>query len=188
MPITLYQLVTGPLPVPENHVLRTVLARDEFGDVRVWNSHEVSWHWVPGGAHLEVSTGAFFDLVVLGHPKVVAAQLATYKTFDRGLFESSISITLAHGLNWVHQWDQGSRSDKAEVLDLLYWMRENAYRWLSYDRYHFSTASIDTLFSTVDEAIIEKDWPAFVLNIKRLYELEAMRFDPHVSSSGLGSR
>ena len=182
--ITFSQMVAGTWSIPDEHYLREVRAEDEFGTVRVWSSHQTSWFWAGNDTQLHTTNPESFDLLVRGAPKSVATRLVTDKTFDRGLFEAPVLITLAQGINWAHQWDQGERSAKAEVLNQLSWMKERASRCLDYDRYHFSTVPIEALLNIIDEAIKERNWPAFVVNIENLYGQKHMKFDPYTGSFG----
>ena len=110
--ITYSQLVAGTWSIPDEHYLREVRAEDEFGTVRVWSSLQMSWFWAGNDAQLHTTNPESFDLLVRGAPKSVATQMVTDKAFDRGLFEAPVLMTLAQGINWVHQWDQGGRSAK----------------------------------------------------------------------------
>lgn len=125
---------------------------------------------------MQTSAALSFDLIVSGEPKFIASAMVTEHAFDRGLFEAPITVTLAQGLNWAHQWDEGRRSDKAEILDQLCWMMECAHHCLNYDRYHFSHRSIEQLLCATDNSMRLHDWTGFVLNIKRLYMHERMVF------------
>ncbi len=152
-------------------------ATGEFGDVKLWSKCELSSYW-NADAQLHTREKALFNLRVLGHPKTIAAEMLLESAFDRGLFEAPISMTLAYGFNWVHQWNSDLRSEKANLLDQLCEMKESAMRCLSYDRYHFSTTPIEALLSMIDDAVTSKDRLAFIENTAHLNELEAMRFIP----------
>ena len=180
--ITFSQLVAGTWSIPDEHFLQEVRAWDEFGTVMVWSSYQMSWFRAGKDTQLQTTTHASFDLLVQGPPKSIAAQLVTHQTFDGGLFEAPVLITLAQGLNWAHRWGHGGRSEKAEVLNQLYWMRGRVSLCLNYDRYHFSTVPIEALLSIIDKAIEGRDWPTFVINIENLYEQKPMKFDPYAGS------
>lgn len=179
--ITVSQLLAGTWSVPKNHSLRDVRSEDEFGTVKVWSSLDLSWFWVSVHPPISTAPNVFFDLVVQGYPKAVAAELVTIQAFDQGLFEAPISMTLAQGSNWAHHRDNAEHSELTEVLDKLYWMTGSFYRCLNYDRYHFSTVEIGNLLSVIDAAILGRDWPAFVQNIDKLKGLNEMNYDPYTS-------
>ena len=177
--ITLTQLVAGTWSVPKNHSLRDVRSEDEFGTVKVWGGLDLSWFGVSVHPPTSTAPNVFFDLLVQGHPKAVAAELVTIQAYDQGLFEAPIAMTLAQGLNWAHHRDNAEHSELTEILDKLYWMTGSFYLCLNYDRYHFSTVEIENLLSAIDATILERDWPAFVQNIEKLKRLNEMNYDPH---------
>jgi hypothetical protein len=177
--VSIAQLDRAYLPGSEKSVLRTVLARGHFGDVKVWSSHQMSWVWASNDPDVRSSSGEFIDLIVLGEPKAIATKLVTELAYDKGLFEAPISMTLAQAINWAHQWNQSPGTEKVDLLDQLYWMRERAYQCLHFDRYHFSVLLVEDLIGVIDQAIKAGNWLCFMLNIDRLHDHEEMKFDPY---------
>ena len=184
-PITLHQLTTVAYTVPENRVLRAVLARGKFGDVKVWSRHEIPWGRLPGSTNVHKLPIDYVDLIVLDDPKVVSMNIRTDPIFDKGVFVSPISMTLAHGLIWVQQWDQYAQSNKEEVLNQLLWMIARVKVNLNYDRYHFTSTLILAFLVTIDRAITASDKLAFALEIRLLYRQDEMCFDPYDYSAGV---
>lgn len=182
--ITLHQLVTEPMIVPDEQALRYVLAQGKFGRIKVWSSHEISWNWKPDDVDSHVLTPTFFDLIVLGDPKLIAVHLVTDSVFFRGVIEAPISMTLTNGLLWV----QETHPDKVEILDRLHWMIARVRVNLKYDRYHFTTVSILALIVIIDRALAAADKSVFAANIEQLFEHESMNFDPYSYSPDMDFR
>jgi hypothetical protein len=153
---------------------RTVLARDDLGDVMIWRSHQES-----DVDHEDTSAGEFIDLIVLGEPKAVATKMVTELAFGRGVYEKPILMTLAHGLNWTHHWYAEKCPEKAHMLNRLNGIVERSFQHLEHDRLNFSSLLINDLLSAIDQSIKKRNWLDFEANVERLYEQDALKSDPH---------
>jgi hypothetical protein len=180
--ISLTQLNNEHLSESRMAVFRTVVARDDLGDVDVWHCQQGAWIKEPGVDEQCTSTGEFTNLIVLGEPKVVATKMATELAFGRGVFEAPISMTLAHGLNWAQHGYTRECTEKSEMLDRLNGMRKRSFQRLEYDRFHFSSLVINDLLSGIDQTIKRRDWLNFVAAVEQLYGQDALRIDPNGST------
>jgi hypothetical protein len=180
---TLLALRNDHLIDPESRQLRKILARDAFGDVKIWSSFDIA-EAQSAEMTADTSLPERFDLIVLADPKALSAQLEAEPVLDSGHFEAPIAITLARGLNWVYQRQKQKQPESGLILDHLHWMSERASRCLRYDRYHFSVLSIEDLLDTIDRAMDSRDWLTFVLSVGQLYEQDQMRFNPYSSFDG----
>ena len=181
--ITLAQLNSDHLFDSGTKGFRVVLARDDLGDVKVWYSHQGAWSSELGVDGQCASAVDFADLIVLGEPKVVATKMVTELAFGRGVFESPISMTLAHGLNRAHHWDIKECSEKVEMIDRLNGVQKSSFQCLEYDRFHFSSILINDLLSAIDETIRTRDWLNFVEAVERLDAQDALKINPIETSS-----
>lgn len=178
--ISMTQLNSDHLFDSGTAVLRTVLARGDFGDVGVWHSQQGTWIRELDVHDQGTSVGEFTNLIVLGEPKAIATKMVTELVFDRGVFETPISMTLAHALNWAHHWFAGAfLSEKAEMINRLEGMRKRSFQRLEYDRFHFSCLLINDLLCEIDQTIKRRDWANFVAAVERLDEQDALRLDPN---------
>jgi hypothetical protein len=123
--ISLNQLNSENLSDLETVGFRTVLARDDLGDVTIWRSHQES-----DIDHQDTSTSEFTDLIVLGEPKAVATKMVTELVFGRGVYEKPILMTSEHGLIWTHHWYAEKCPEKACMLNRLNGIVERSYQHL----------------------------------------------------------
>ena len=183
--ITLVQLNNDHLFDSGTKGFRVVLARDDLGDVKVWYSHQGAWSSELGVDGQSTSVVDFADLIVLGEPKGVATKMMTQLAYGRGVFETPISMTLAHALNRAHHWDIAECSEKADMIDRLNGMQKRSIHRLEYDRFHFSSLLVNDLLSAIDETIRTRDWVNFVEAVERLDAQDALNINPNgISSDG----
>lgn len=147
-----------------------MLARNELGDVKVWNSSQSLLTTDVAAASRDVTTNAFTDLIVLGEPKAIVSKMVTELAFDRGFFEAPIAMTIAYGLNWAHHWLTGAFfSEKSVMIERLHKIRT---RFFTLGRGHPIVYSplLNELLCAIDQTIKTRDWPSFVVAVERLDE------------------